>query len=64
MNTVSGAAGWTRRFRPAGRRTNLAVLCLLIGAFLSGWWALAAGTPTPARLATVTHGVLAVGLIL
>ena len=64
MPTLRGATGWARHFRPAGRRTNLALLCLVTGAFVSGWWAFAAGTPAPARLATVTHGVLAVGLML
>lgn len=63
MTTVRGATGWTRLFRPAGRRTNLALLFLLTGAFLTGWWAFAAGTPAPARLATVAHGGLALGLV-
>lgn len=63
MTINRGATGRTRHFRPAGRRTNLALLGLLTGAFLTGWWAFAAGTPMPARLVTVTHGVLALGLI-
>jgi hypothetical protein len=59
----AATARWTRPFRPAGRRTNLALLCLLTGAFLTGLWAFAAGTPAPARAATGAHGVLALGLI-
>jgi hypothetical protein len=52
------------RFRRAGRRTNLALLIVLAGAFLSGWAAFAAGTPLPSRLATVGHGLLGFGVIL
>ena len=50
-------------FRRAGRRTNLALLLLLAGAFGTGWLAFAAGTPVPATLATVAHGVLGLGLV-
>ncbi len=49
--------------RRAGRRTNLALLLLLSGAFATGWLAFAAGTPVPATLATVAHGVLGLGLV-
>jgi hypothetical protein len=51
------------RFRRAGRRTNLALLIVLIGAFLSGWAAFAAGTAVPSRLATVGHGLLGLGVV-
>lgn len=51
-------------FRRAGRRTNLALLVLLVGAFGTGWLAFAAGTPTPARLATVAHGLCGLGVVL
>jgi Oxidoreductase molybdopterin binding domain len=54
---------WASVFRRAGRRTNLALLTLLIGAFGTGWLAFAAGTPVPARLATVAHGVFGLGVI-
>ncbi|HWJ52179.1 MAG TPA: molybdopterin-dependent oxidoreductase [Propionibacteriaceae bacterium] len=49
--------------RRAGRRTNLALLIVLVGAFLSGWAAFAAGTSVPARLATVGHGLLGIGVL-
>ena len=52
-----------RPFRRAGRRTNLALLVVLVGAFLSGWAAFAAGTTVPARLATVGHGLLGIGVL-
>jgi DMSO/TMAO reductase YedYZ molybdopterin-dependent catalytic subunit len=53
----------TRRFRRAGRRTNLALLVLVAGAFLTGWLAFAAGTRVPATLATVSHGLLGLGVV-
>src|SRR5918998_2053244 len=49
--------------RRAGRRTNLALLIVLVGAFLSGWAAFAAGTEVPSRLATVGHGLLGLGVV-
>ncbi len=49
--------------RRAGRRTNQALLILLLGAFGTGWLAFAAGTPTPAWLATVTHGLCGLGIV-
>jgi hypothetical protein len=52
-----------RRFRRAGRRTNLALLALVVGAFLTGWLSFAAATPVPARLATVSHGLLGLGVV-
>ncbi len=51
------------RFRRAGRRTNLALLIVLIGAFVTGWAAFAAGTILPSRLATVGHGLLGLGVV-
>ena len=53
----------TRRFRRAGRRTNLALLVLVAGAFLTGWLSFAAGTRVPATLATVSHGLLGLGVV-
>ena len=50
-------------FRRAGRRTNLALLIVLVGAFLSGWAAFAAGTAVPSRVATVGHGLLGLGVV-
>jgi hypothetical protein len=52
-----------RLLRRAGRRTNLALLVVLVGAFLSGWAAFAAGTPVPSRVATVGHGLLGLGVV-
>jgi Oxidoreductase molybdopterin binding domain len=50
-------------FRRAGRRTNVALLVVLLGAFLSGWAAFGAGTPLPSRVATVGHGLLGLGVV-
>jgi hypothetical protein len=47
----------------AGRRTNLALLILLLGAFLTGWLAFAAAAAVPARLATLSHGLLGLGVL-
>jgi Oxidoreductase molybdopterin binding domain len=55
-----GARGLLRR---AGRRTNLALLILLVGAFLTGWLAFAAGTPPRSTLATIAHGFLGLGVV-
>jgi molybdopterin-dependent oxidoreductase-like protein protein len=52
-----------RRLRRAGRRTNLALLALVAGAFLTGWLSFAAGTSVPATLATVSHGLLGLGVV-
>src|SRR3712207_5920238 len=51
------------QFRRAGRRTNVALLVLLVGAFLSGWAAFAAGTEVHSRLTTIGHGLLGVGVV-
>jgi hypothetical protein len=50
--------------RGAGRRANVALLLVLIGAALTGVLAFAAGTPIPARLATVAHGLLGLAVVL
>ena len=50
--------------RGAGRRTNVALLVVLIGAGLTGCLAFAAGTPIPARLAAVVHGLFGVAVVL
>jgi len=49
--------------RRAGRRTNAALLLLTAGAFLTGALAFGAGTPVPAVLATVAHGLLGLGVV-
>lgn len=50
--------------RRAGRRTNLALLVVLLAAAASGVLAFAAGTPVPARIVTLTHGILGLALVL
>jgi len=50
-------------FRKAGRRTNLALFVALVGSFASGWLAFGIGTPVPAAITTVTHGVLGLALV-
>jgi hypothetical protein len=52
------------RLRRAGRRTNLALLVVLTGAAVTGALAFAAGTPIPARLTTVVHGLFGLALVL
>jgi Oxidoreductase molybdopterin binding domain len=52
------------RMRRAGRRTNVALLAVLFGAALTGGLAFAAGTPIPARIATLMHGVFGLALVL
>ena len=49
--------------RGAGRRTNVALLLVLICAALTGGLAFAAGTPVPAKLATVIHGLFGLAVI-
>ena len=41
----------------------MALLVVLVGAFLSGWAAFAAGTEVPSRLTTVGHGLLGLGVV-
>jgi len=47
-----------------GRRTNLALLVLLVGSFATGCIAFGVGQPPEARVVTVVHGVLGLGLVL
>ena len=49
--------------RRAGRRTNVALLAVLLAAAATGALAFAAGTPIPARIATLTHGVFGLALV-
>jgi len=49
--------------RRAGRRTNVALLIVLVGAFLSGWAAFAAGTVLTSRVTTIGHGLLGLGVV-
>src|SRR5215204_3230429 len=48
----------------AGRRTNVALLVVLVGAATTGVLAFAAGTAIPARLATVAHGLFGLAVVL
>lgn len=49
--------------RRAGRRTNLALLVVLLGAFGTGWLAFAAGRPPSATLVTTAHGLLGLAVV-
>jgi hypothetical protein len=48
----------------AGRRTNLALLGLLLLAFVTGVLAYGLGTPTPATVVVAIHGAAGLGLLL
>jgi hypothetical protein len=50
--------------RRAGRRTNLTLLAVLIGAAVTGGLAFAAGTAGPARLTTLAHGLFGLAVVL
>ena len=50
--------------RRAGRRTNLALLGLLVLAFLTGVLAYGVGTPTAATVVVAVHGAAGLGLLL
>ncbi len=52
-----------RGLRRAGRRTNLGLLSLLSGAFLTGALAFLTAAPVPAQLVTFAHGLLGLGLV-
>ena len=54
----------TSGLRRAGRRTNVVLLVVLVGAVATGVLAFAAGTPIPARLATVVHGLFGLAVVL
>jgi hypothetical protein len=56
-----GQIGGLRR---AGRRTNVALLVVLLAAAATGALAFAAGTPVPARITTLAHGVFGLALVL
>ena len=56
--------GSISRLRRAGRRTNVALLVVLVGAAVTGGLAFAAGTPIPAWLATVLHGLFGLAIVL
>lgn len=48
----------------AGRRTNLALLALLLTAAATGVLAYAVGTPAPSRVVAAVHGAAGLGLLL
>ena len=50
--------------RRAGRRTNVALLVVLVGAAVTGGLGFAAGTPIPALLITVVHGLFGLAVVL
>ncbi len=50
-------------FSKAGRRTNLGVLAMLVGAFVTGWVAFATSQPPNSVLAAGAHGLFGVGLL-
>jgi len=50
--------------RRAGRRTNLALLGLLLLAFVTGVLAYGVGTPTAATVVVAVHGAAGLGLLL
>lgn len=52
-----------RGLRRAGRRTNLGLLALLSGAFLSGGLAFCTAAPAPAQFVTFVHGLLGLGVV-
>jgi hypothetical protein len=52
------------RLRRAGRRTNVALLVVLVCAAATGVLAFAAGTTIPATLATVVHGLFGLAVVL
>jgi hypothetical protein len=56
--------GSIKRLRRAGSRTNVALLVVLVGAAVTGGLAFAAGTPIPAWLATVLHGLFGLAVVL
>jgi DMSO/TMAO reductase YedYZ molybdopterin-dependent catalytic subunit len=54
---------WLPALRRAGRRTNVALLFLLVGAFGTGWVAFATASAVPAWLVTTAHGLLGLGVV-
>lgn len=59
----SGPRRGRRLLRRSARRTNLGLLVVLVGAFVSGWLAFASGRPTTAGLSTVLHGLFGVAVV-
>jgi DMSO/TMAO reductase YedYZ molybdopterin-dependent catalytic subunit len=55
---------WISQMRRAGRRTNVALLVVLLAAAASGVCAFAAGTPIPAKITTLAHGIFGLALVL
>jgi len=49
--------------RRPGRRTNLALLVLLVGSLVTGCAAYAVGRPPESRVVAVAHGVLGLGIV-
>ncbi|CAA9295797.1 MAG: hypothetical protein AVDCRST_MAG48-937 [uncultured Friedmanniella sp.] len=62
-DAVAGRRGPWRPLRRAGRRTNLGLGLLLLGALASGLLLFAAGTPVPATAARVAHGITGLGVL-
>jgi len=61
---VNAVPAWVRRpLQRAGRRTNLGLGLLLLGALASGGLLFAAGTPWPATAARAAHGITGLGLL-
>ncbi|MGI8721872.1 MAG: molybdopterin-dependent oxidoreductase [Geodermatophilaceae bacterium] len=60
---MRGVGGVRGAFRRAGRRTNLALFVALVGSFVTGWLAFGIGTPVPAAITTVAHGVTGLALV-
>ncbi len=59
----AGLRGPAQLLRRAGRRTNLGLGLLLVGALASGALLFAAGTPAPADAARVAHGITGLGVL-
>src|SRR5690348_632579 len=49
--------------RRPGRRTNLALLVLLVGSLVTGWVAFGVGGTSGSRAVTAAHGVLGLGIL-
>ena len=49
--------------RRPGRRTNLALLVLLVGSFVTGWLAFGVGSLPTDRVVAVAHGILGLGIV-
>jgi Oxidoreductase molybdopterin binding domain len=60
---ITRTSGPVGRLRRAGRRTNIALLVVLVGAAVTGGFAFAAGTSVPASLATLLHGLFGLAVV-